>query len=120
MKFLADECCDAVTIEEIRDDGWDVLYVSETDSGVSDDNILKRANEEQRIIITEDKDFGELTYRLNKPSHGIILLRFNPIERHLKWPLLKKLINSRHIELKDKFVVVNPQKVRIRDLAHKS
>jgi predicted nuclease of predicted toxin-antitoxin system len=59
MKLLADECCDAGLIAALRADGHDLLYVLESLRGVTDD--------EERILITEDKDFGELVHRLKRP-----------------------------------------------------
>ena len=64
MKFLADECCDRSLVEDLRKAGYDVRYVLESDPGASDDEVLALAFDEQRIIVTEDKDFGELVYRL--------------------------------------------------------
>ena len=72
MKFLADECCDASLVSALRADGHDVLYVLETFPGTSDDAILDRAFAEHRILLTEDKDFGELVYRLGRPAHRIV------------------------------------------------
>lgn len=64
MKLLADECCDVALVEALRADGHDVLYVAESLRGASDDGILTRAYTENRLLLTEDKDFGELVYRL--------------------------------------------------------
>lgn len=78
--------------------------------------MLKKAFEEQRILITEDKDFGELVYRLQKKAHGIILLRFRVLERDEKWPRLKTLIQQRSESLMRHFIVVDAHKFRIRPL----
>ena len=81
MKFLADECCDASLVSSLRSDGHDVLFAVESLRGMTDEDLLKRAFSERRILLTEDKDFGGLVYRLQYLSHGIILLRhFNSIE----------------------------------------
>lgn len=71
MKFLVDECADEQLVEHLRANGHDVLYVMETMRGATDDVILNRAYQEQRILLTEDKDFGELVFRLRKPTIGI-------------------------------------------------
>ena len=71
---MADECCDAGLVSSLREDGHDVLYVLERKPGVSDDEVLIEAYNEERILVTEDKDFGELVYRLKKRSRGIILI----------------------------------------------
>lgn len=88
----------------------------EQNAGVSDDEVLLAAYDEGWILLTEDKDFGELAYRLKKPSRGIILLRVDVRERHLKWPRLKKLIKDYGDRLQGNFVVVDPKKFRFRPL----
>ena len=62
-------------MSSLRDDGHDVTHVLEKIAGATDDEVLLAAYDEGRILLTEDKDFGELVYRLKKPSRGIILLR---------------------------------------------
>ena len=63
MKFLVDECCDAGLVASLRNSGHDVTYVIEQKAGMSDDEVLLNAYNEERILLTEDKDFGELAYR---------------------------------------------------------
>lgn len=93
MRFFADECCDADTVRALRDDDHDVLYVTETMPGALDSQILDRAYAENRILITEDKDFGELIYRLRRPAREVILLRFTVSNRATKIPRLLHLIH---------------------------
>ena len=71
MKLLADECCDAGLVAALRADGHDVLYALESLRGATDDEVLKRANDDERILLTEDKDFGELVHRLKRSSREI-------------------------------------------------
>jgi predicted nuclease of predicted toxin-antitoxin system len=61
LKFLADECCDAGIVKSLRGDGHDVTFVVEQNPGASDDEVLLSAYNEGRILLTEDKDFGELS-----------------------------------------------------------
>jgi predicted nuclease of predicted toxin-antitoxin system len=116
MRFLADECCDAGLVEALRADDHDVLYAQESLRGGVDDDILAMAYSQDRILLTEDKDFGELVYRLGQPTRGIILLRFAISERHLKLPRLRDLIAERSWQLPGAFVVVEPDKFRVRPL----
>ena len=116
MKFLADECCDVGLVSSLREEGHDVLYVLEKKPGTSDDEIILDAYNENRILLTEDKDFGELVYRLKKPSIGIILIRINVKERHMKWPRLKKLLENYKEHLIGHFVVIDSQRYRFRPL----
>jgi predicted nuclease of predicted toxin-antitoxin system len=81
MKFLADECCDAALVNALRVDGHDVLYVIESLRGATDEEILSRAFSESCILLTEDKDFGELVYRLQLPTYGCVLMSLTELSR---------------------------------------
>jgi predicted nuclease of predicted toxin-antitoxin system len=116
MNFLADECCDATLVEALRVDGHDVLYATESLSGATDEELLSRAFSERRILLTEDKDFGELVYRLGRQTHGIVLLRFDVAERDLKIPRLRWLLYQEIERLPGALVVLEPDKVRFRSL----
>lgn len=114
MKFLVDECADEQLVEHLRANGHDVLYVMETMRGATDDVILNRAYQEQRILLTEDKDFGELVFRLRKPTIGIILLRFTPGEESQKVHRLRTLLENSATTFVGSFIVVENDKTRIR------
>ncbi len=73
MRFLADENVTATVIRVLRQRGDDVLSVKESMRSERDEVILARAQAEQRIVVTHDKDFGELTFRSRLPaSCGVI------------------------------------------------
>jgi predicted nuclease of predicted toxin-antitoxin system len=116
MRFLADECCDATLVHALRAQGHDVLYVSQALRGATDEILLTRAFSERRILLTEDKDFGELVYRLHRPAYGIVLLRFDVTDREMKTPRLRYLLDQEAERLPGAFVVLEPNKVRIRPL----
>ena len=116
MKFLLDECCDASLVQDLRTSGHDVIYAIESLRGANDEEILTRAFSDDRILITEDKDFGEIAYRLRRPTRGIILLRFDVSERFEKIPRLRALIGQEQENLYHKFIVLGSDKTRIRPL----
>lgn len=116
MKFLLDECCMAQLANEMRDAGYDASYVLEEIPGATDNEVLAKAYKENRILITEDKDFGELVFRLRKDVIGIILLRFSVSNRYLVWPRLEELLSLKATGIKNKFIVVDEEKSRIRPL----
>jgi predicted nuclease of predicted toxin-antitoxin system len=116
VKFCVDECCNIELVRYLRLGGHDVLYIGQYKPGTLDNEILFKAFNEKRILITEDKDFGELVYRLKKPAYGIVFLRFEVHERHLKWPRLNQLIDRYEGRLKGHFVVVDNEKFRFRPL----
>jgi predicted nuclease of predicted toxin-antitoxin system len=104
-------------VEALRVDNHDVLYVMESMRGATDEEILTRAFAEDRIVLTEDKDFGELVYRLRYPARGIILLRFDVSERTLKIPRLRSLLEESAERLPGSFVVLEMDKARFRPLS---
>jgi len=116
VKFLADECCGAGLVESLRNDGHDVLYIMEEKPGTTDEEVLLIAYNSDRILITEDMDFGELVYRLKKPAKGIILIRIDIKERHLKKERLRKLIENYPDRLRGRFVVIDTKKFRFRPI----
>jgi predicted nuclease of predicted toxin-antitoxin system len=120
VKFLADECCDAGIVASLRAAGHDVSYVPERQASITDDEVLQTAFREGRILLTEDKDFGELIYRLKKPACGIILIRIDVQERDEKCPRLEALIEKHGDRLPGHFVVVDLDKYRFRPLIFKA
>jgi len=103
-------------VESLRDNGHDVLYIMEKKPGATDDEVLLIAYNEDRIMITEDTDFDELVYRFKKPVKGIILIRIDVKERHMKWERLRKLIDNYPDRLKGRFIVIDTQKFRFRPI----
>jgi predicted nuclease of predicted toxin-antitoxin system len=116
MKFLADECCDAALVNALRAETHDVLYAAESLRGAPDDELLARALSEQRILLTEDKDFGELIYRLRQATYGVVLLRFSIADRHLKIPRMHELPAQEIERIPGHMIVLEENKVRIRPL----
>ncbi len=116
LKFLIDESVGRKVSIFMRERGFDVKYVGDENQEASDKEVLDLAQKEKRILITSDKDFGEFLFRLNEPSHGVILLRLKkdiPSERQ---KYITKIIEmfSQRIELS--FIVVTEGKVRIKKL----
>jgi predicted nuclease of predicted toxin-antitoxin system len=63
MRWLADECVAAPLVWFLRAGGHDVLYVAESAAGLSDPDVISLALREKRLLLTEDKDFGDLVFR---------------------------------------------------------
>ena len=76
MRFLADESCDFAVVRALRAAGHDVLAVSEVSPGDEDLAVIDFAVREGRILLTEDKDFGQLVYANLQASGGVIFIRF--------------------------------------------
>ena len=116
MKLLADENIAAQIVDQLRQLGHDVLYPPETGLSADDDIWLDKARTEQRILVTDDKDFGELVFRRKLPSAGVVLLRLHrlPLPDRLLW------LQSRWRRIFSyppaSFVVVSEHKIRVRSV----
>ena len=75
MNLLADESVDRQVVERLRQDGYAVLYIAELEPSIPDDVVLKRANETAALLITADKDFGELVFRKGRAVEILISRR---------------------------------------------
>jgi len=75
LRILADESVEGEVVARLRSEGHDVAYVPETSAGIRDDEVLARANAEGRVLLTEDKHFGDLEFFYGSRSLGIVLLR---------------------------------------------
>src|SRR5215469_10478537 len=113
MNFVADESCARPVIQALREAGHDVLDISELTPGASDDQILDRALNEKRVLITEDRDFGELVYARGRPSTGVILVRFHSRARRAKPATVVGAVTKLGARLQDAFTVVEPGRVRV-------
>ncbi len=114
MNFLADENIDRHIVELLRHEGFDVRYIAETDAGISDDEVLDIANMEDSLLLTADKDFGELVFRLKKITVGVLLIRLAGLTPERKAKIVVETINKHGIELLNAFSVVTIGAIRIR------
>lgn len=114
MKLAADEGVDRPIVERLRADGHDVFYVAESDAGISDDEVLREANERGAVLVTSDKDFGELVFRQKRLTHGVILLRLAGLAPGTKASIVSTAVQQHASEMRDSFSVVTPSSVRIR------
>lgn len=114
IKFVADESVDAPIVRKLREDGYDVYSIAEQSYGISDEQVLAIAHEKGALLITQDKDFGELVYRLGKAHEGVILLRLTGLNPYEKADLCLMVINQRKHECPGAFTVVYKDLVKIR------
>ena len=113
LRFLADESCDLAVVRALRADGYDVLAVSEVTQRSDDRELIDQAAGENRILLTEDKDFGWLVYASHAKSAGVILLRFPGDARQTLVQAVRRLAQEQGRRLIGAFVVVQPGHVRI-------
>lgn len=76
MRILANENVPGPVVVELRRRGHDVIWMVEAGAGVDDKHVLRRAQQERRLVLTFDKDFGELAFVQRLPAqHGVVLIR---------------------------------------------
>ena len=113
MNFVADESCAGPVIRALREAGHDVVAIAEVAKGATDEDVLHRALNEKRVLITEDRDFGELVYARGRPSTGVILVRFQSLARRAKPATVVDAVAKLGARLQDAFTVIEPRRVRV-------
>jgi len=116
MRLLADECLHSDIVRDLRADGHDVVYAAESLRQSSDVDLAGLALRDGRILITEDKGFGEIAFQRLQAVPGIVLLRISARHRALKSPNLTKVIEQYGPTLHDNLTVVEEAAVRQRSL----
>jgi predicted nuclease of predicted toxin-antitoxin system len=116
MRFLADENVSRLVIERLRAIGVDVISIGETRSGAADKDILEAATAEGRILITEDRDFGELVIRQRLDVRGMILLELDRLSNAGEADAAAEFISAHADKLLGNLVVIEPARIRIRPL----
>lgn len=114
--FLADESCDFLIVRKLRSADYDVLSVAESFPSASDQKVLELAIKEGRIILTEDKDFGEWVFAHGKRIEGVILIRFPANARKRLGEEIILLVDEHGTELKKCFAVLEPGRARLRTI----
>ena len=112
MRFLVDECTGPKVASWLRANGHEVFSVYQQARGMEDNDIIQKAFEENWILITNDKDFGEKVYREHYSHHGVILLRLEDERAVIKIETLRQLLSHYGEQLPERFVVVTETKVR--------
>lgn len=116
LRFLADESFSFSIISVLREKGYNIKWIGEIAPGISDRSVYKIAEEDNRIILTEDKDFGELAIRFKLKANGVVLLRISSKEKELRQKRVFELLEKFPEKLQDHLVVINPEKFRFRNL----
>jgi predicted nuclease of predicted toxin-antitoxin system len=117
MRWLVDECVSARLVGLLRAAGHDVAYVIEDSPSTHDTDVLEWALREQRLLLTHDKDFGELIFGgLAQSSFGVVLLRIPDTRADLVWPRLQEAIDRFGEHLFGAFTVIGETRFRTRQL----
>jgi predicted nuclease of predicted toxin-antitoxin system len=112
VRFLADESCDFAVVRALRSARHDVLAIAEVSPPTGDEEVLKLARDERRVLLTEDTDFGELVYAEGLGSSGVVLFRFPANARRAIADAALDVANRVGEELSSRFTVVQPGRIR--------
>ena len=116
MKLLADECVAGSTVRALREAGLDVVWIAEAAPSVTDHEVLSSTYASGRLLLTEDKDFGELTIRFGHQCHGVVLLALTDLattERAARTVAALDALGDKPI---GHFVVIEHTRIRRRPL----
>jgi predicted nuclease of predicted toxin-antitoxin system len=116
MRLVADESCDFAVVSAVRSAGHDVISITERMPGAEDEQVIKLAATERRLLLTEDKDFGQLVFAAAKDNSGVILIRYPSTARSTLTDEVVKLLAERTDSLYSRFVVMEPGRVRVTQL----
>lgn len=117
MKFLADENIPLILIKQLQEKGWNIKSVGAEHAGIEDEEVLNLANQEDRILLTFDSDFGELIFRKGKEiKTGIIYFRLDQFMPEDPGALLLTLLAENKIDFLGKISVVTKETVRQRKI----
>lgn len=114
MRFVCDEGVDRAIVRRLRGEGHEVLYIAESSPSVTDEEVLREANSRMAVLVTLDKDFGELVFRLGRLTAGILLVRAPELATEERAALVASVVGEHGPELAGAFSVVTATKVRIR------
>ncbi len=114
MRFLLDEGLPFRLAAWLADEGHDVATIGQDHPhALADRDILAIALREWRIVLTNDKDFGDLVFRDHLPHAGVVLFRLGYVSIDERIELLRRVFTD-HASALDRFVVVAPQGIRVR------
>lgn len=114
MIFLADESVDKQIVDRLRKAGFREDYIAEIMPGAKDEYVLELANKLNALLITTDKDFGELIFRMQKTSFGVILTRLSGLSALKKAEIVLQAINDSYKIIVNSFTVITTVGFRIQ------
>jgi predicted nuclease of predicted toxin-antitoxin system len=112
--FVADENIDTEIIEELKKGGYNILSISDECPGVPDEEVLRIANDHNAILLTGDKDFGELIFRRGLESSGVILVRIFGVSQEEKAHKIYQVFKQHAEDFINSFTVIGKNKTRIK------
>ncbi len=114
--IIADENIDDKIIEAIRNIPVSIISIRKSYRGISDEDVLFLSKELEKIILTEDKDFGEWVFAHKIKGVSVIFLRYHFNETDSIIKILVELITNKRVKLFNKFTTITVDKIRTRNI----
>ena len=114
MILLADESVARAIIDKLRSDGYSLVAIAEVSPSITDARVLSESDRTQALLITEDKDFGELVYRHGASHQGVVLIRLAGLSRAVRVDLVSEAFRQHAAEFVGAFTVITSSGIRIR------
>lgn len=113
MRLLIDSCVSKFAVNDLRRNGHDLIWIPEEGTDPGDTEILNRAYQEDRILVTADKDFGDLVFVFQKPHPAII--RLVNLQAKEQGPIILNVLEKYEPYLgKLPILTVNKNRVRVK------
>jgi predicted nuclease of predicted toxin-antitoxin system len=117
MKLLADENVETALVEWLRGTGHDVKWAAEVFPACPDEDILRVADSESRILLTNDLDFGSIVFQKGLAVCGIVLLRYRAATQEGKLEIFQQQWKTISEQIEGQLVVASNRKIRFRPIA---
>lgn len=114
MKIVADESVDQQIVNRLRAQGHEVWFVAEQAPGIDDEEVLEHSRDRDAILVTADKDFGELVFRQRRLHSGVVLIRLTGIRPEIKAEIVATAFEQHAQEFREGFAVVSERALRLR------
>jgi predicted nuclease of predicted toxin-antitoxin system len=118
IRFLADENVSHRVVERLRAAGFEVAAIGLTNPGASDSDVLAMARRDGRILITEDRDFGELVVRQRLEIQGVVLLELDRLSNIAEADRVAAVLSTNVDKLSGNLLVIEAGRIRIRPLRY--
>jgi len=113
IKLLANENFPIASVRYLKNEGFDIRYVGLENAGITDKEVMDLSTAEDRLIITFDRDYGELIFKFeHKPPAGVIYLRLFDFNPEYPGKFLKDIITNRNITFRGMFTVIDERGIR--------
>jgi predicted nuclease of predicted toxin-antitoxin system len=116
VKLVLDESIERQVANALMNEGYQIWYILDMERGIPDNEVLAAANSNDALLLTADKDFGELVFRKKMISTGVVLFRVFGLANSEKAALAVRVMREHGDELLNAFTVVTPETIRLRKI----